>query len=85
MWLFLSLSHILSSCAGQKDSLMDRRSLSHILLLGTCTALVLDSDSQDLLLTHFGHLIPAEWKVYAHHMTICVGELGVLSPEWAFG
>jgi hypothetical protein len=37
------------------------------------TAIVLDSDSQQKVLTHFKDVIPRGWKVYAHHMTINLG------------
>lgn len=37
------------------------------------TALVLDAASQQKLITSFKGVIPATWKVIAHHMTINMG------------
>lgn len=37
-------------------------------------AVVLDSDSQELLLQKFKSQIPYDWKTYAHHMTVTLGK-----------
>ena len=34
------------------------------------TAVVLDATDQQKLIDHFRDLIPSQWKVYCHHMTI---------------
>lgn len=39
------------------------------------SAVVLDNKSHSDLLTEFGDLIPSGWNMYAHHMTITMGEL----------
>lgn len=37
------------------------------------TAIVLDQRSQNILKSKFGHLIPMNWLVLCHHMTINLG------------
>lgn len=39
------------------------------------TALVLDKDSKERLVRRFAHLIPGDWDVIAHHMTINMGPI----------
>ena len=39
------------------------------------SAVVLDQASKTILLERFDMLIPKDWKVITHHMTICLGEL----------
>ena len=39
------------------------------------TAIVLDEESHQKLVRKFIHLIPKEWKIYAHHMTINLGPI----------
>lgn len=39
------------------------------------TALVLDKESQKRLINRFIHLIPKEWDIVAHHMTINMGPI----------
>lgn len=39
------------------------------------TALVLDKDSRKRLINRFIHLIPKEWSIIAHHMTINMGPI----------
>lgn len=39
------------------------------------TALVLDEKSHNKLVQSFAHLIPADWEVIAHHMTINMGPI----------
>ena len=38
------------------------------------SAIVLDDKSRDKLLTALGHLIPNDWEIIAHHMTISFGK-----------
>ena len=38
------------------------------------SAVILDDESKDKLLSTFGHKIPEGWKKVAHHMTIAFGE-----------
>lgn len=37
------------------------------------TAVVLDAVDQQKLIDHFRDLIPPQWKIYCHHMTINLG------------
>lgn len=37
------------------------------------SAVILDSESRNRLLTHFDKVIPANWNIFAHHMTIAFG------------
>lgn len=46
----------------------------------TYTALVLTPESQDKLAAAFREQIPEDWKVYAHHMTI---NMGNIKPDMA--
>lgn len=39
------------------------------------TAVVLDKESRQRLVRRFAHLIPAEWEIVAHHMTINMGPI----------
>lgn len=39
------------------------------------TALVLDKESKKRLVNRFIHLIPKEWEIVAHHMTINMGPI----------
>jgi hypothetical protein len=39
------------------------------------TALVLDKASKNLLFSRLNSLIPKEWKIFCHHMTINMGSL----------
>lgn len=39
------------------------------------SAVVLDNASKTTLLDRFDILIPKDWTIIAHHMTICLGEL----------
>ena len=39
------------------------------------SAVVLDESSRSKLLQHFDDIIPNDWKKYAHHMTINMGEI----------
>ena len=39
------------------------------------SAVVLDDKSHRKLMDKFKNIIPQDWKVYAHHMTINMGEL----------
>jgi len=39
------------------------------------TALVLDEENHQKLVRRFVHLIPAEWEIVAHHMTIAMGPI----------
>lgn len=39
------------------------------------TALVLDKESKERLVRRFAHLIPKDWDVIAHHMTINMGPI----------
>ena len=39
------------------------------------SAIVLNQESHDKLIEILGNKIPSDWKVYAHHMTIKMGEL----------
>jgi len=39
------------------------------------TALVLDEANHQKLVRRFAHLIPADWTIYAHHMTINMGPI----------
>jgi hypothetical protein len=39
------------------------------------SAVVLDQDSHDKLVTRFEKFIPEDWEVIAHHMTINMGEI----------
>lgn len=39
------------------------------------TALVLDKESKERLVRRFAHLIPANWDIIAHHMTINMGPI----------
>lgn len=43
------------------------------------TAVVLDEKSHSLLVSNLSSSIPQDWKVYAHHMTI---NLGDIKPEF---
>lgn len=38
------------------------------------SAVVLDQESHDKLLTILGHFIPKDWKAFAHHMTVAFGK-----------
>jgi len=44
------------------------------------SAVVLNEQSKNLLLNTFKDVIPADWKTFAHHMTIAFGK-GVENPE----
>lgn len=37
------------------------------------TAVVLDATDQQKLIDHFRGLIPPQWKIYCHHMTVNMG------------
>ena len=39
------------------------------------SAVILDKDSHDRLAKRFRPVIPPEWKIYAHHMTIKLDEI----------
>ena len=39
------------------------------------TALVLDKESKHRLIRRFAHLIPPEWKIFGHHMTVNIGTI----------
>jgi hypothetical protein len=39
------------------------------------TALVLDEESRQRLVKRFAHLIPPEWEIVAHHMTVNMGPI----------
>ena len=39
------------------------------------SAVILNEKSHKLLVEKFKNEIPNDWKIYAHHMTICFGEL----------
>lgn len=41
----------------------------------TYTALVLDKESHQRLVKRFIHLIPKEWEIIAHHMTVNMGPI----------
>ena len=43
------------------------------------SAVILDKESHDRLVKRFKPVIPSEWKIYAHHMTIKLGEI---PPEY---
>ena len=43
------------------------------------SAVVLDGQSKQKLINEFGQYFPEEWKVYAHHQTI---NLGDINPEY---
>lgn len=45
------------------------------------SAVVLDEKSRDMLIKTFEELIPDDWEIIAHHMTIKMGELNDISQE----
>lgn len=47
------------------------------------TALVLDEENHQKLVRRFAHLIPADWEILAHHMTIVNGPItkGPAEPD----
>lgn len=44
------------------------------------SAVILDKESHDKLLSIF--YIPDNWIIYAHHMTICIGELPTIYRDY---
>lgn len=45
------------------------------------SAIILDEESHDKLINKFGD-VPPDWELYAHHMTICIGELPTIYRDY---
>ena len=46
------------------------------------SGIILDKESRYKLLNKFGDVIPDEWDIHTHHMTICMGELPTIYRDY---
>jgi len=46
------------------------------------SGIILDKESRYELLNKFSDIIPDDWEIHAHHMTICMGELPTIYRDY---
>lgn len=44
--------------------------------------IMLNKEYRNKLISEFKDIIPTDWKIFAHHMTICIGELPTIYRDY---